>query len=69
VSDDHLLVFTMAEQASVVTCWDGHSKELIKNISLTEIGTVISVLCIRKDCQEKKSGIIILAVKHATFSC
>jgi len=49
VSDDHLLVFTMAEQASVVTCWDGHSKELIKNIFLTEkageMGTVANIYC------------------------
>jgi len=38
VANDYLLVFTMAERASVVTCWDGHSKELIKNICLNEIG-------------------------------
>ena len=38
VAEDHLLVFTMAEQASVVTCWDGHSKELIKNICFSEMG-------------------------------
>ena len=58
--DNHLLVFTMAEQASVVTCWDGHSKEVIKNICLNEMGTVTSVLCSRKYCQEKTSGIMFL---------
>ena len=49
VADDRLLVFTMAEQASVVTCWDGHSKELIKNICLSEMGTTsVCVLCAEK---------------------
>ena len=50
VADDRLLVFTMAEQASVVTCWDGHSKELINNICLSEMGMFTKFILPRNLC-------------------
>jgi len=64
VVDDHLLVFTMAEQASVVTCWDGHSKELIKNVYLSEMGTITSITTVR---QKMLSGENVNRLYHFTM--
>lgn len=40
MADDELIVFTITKQSTVVTCWNGLTKELIRSIHLTETGIV-----------------------------
>ena len=42
--NDELLVFTVSKTSSVVTCWNGLTKELIRNIRLNETG-ITAVCC------------------------
>ena len=39
MANDELLVFTISKTSSVVTCWNGLTKELVRNICLNETGT------------------------------
>lgn len=35
---DELFIFTVAKESTAITCWNGSTKELVRNICLTEIG-------------------------------
>jgi len=43
VVNDELLVFTVAKQSTLVTCWNGTTKELVRSICLNETGTCVSL--------------------------
>lgn len=41
MANDELLVFTVTQHSTVVICWNGITKELVRNINVNDTGTVI----------------------------
>ena len=44
VANDELLVLTVTKHSTVVTCWNGLTKELVRNIQLSETGITYIIM-------------------------